>query len=522
MTQFKCEFANVSPKDIKEVVLGEEIGIEEVIAVARYNAKVVFSEKYIARAKACRRLVEKFSDEERVMYGITTGLGENWNKFIPKEDREIVQRNNILSHTCSVGEPLEEDCVRAMMFVMLQHLGSGHAGVRLITLERIRDLLNNDIIPFTPRHGSVGYLCLEAHISQILIGEGRAWYRGELMKGKEALEKARLKPIVLSSKEGLSLVSGTTSVTALTVLGLYDSLVASKTCDIIGSMSLEVLKGTLTAMDPRIMEVRPHEDQGKTAKNINNILKDSEIVKKYKGYRVQDALSLRSMPQLHGAAKKILKDSLKTLTIELNSSVDNPLIFKDGDDGVALMGCNADGAYVGMAADASVIAITNLGKMSERRLDRLVNHHVSELPAFLNSNPGLNNGLMMPQYSAAGIIGQMRILSHPATIDNVVTCANQEDYVSMGYNAARKIYEAAGLLKYVLAIELMNAAQAQDFYKDLKPSIVTRKVYELVRKTVPFIEKDCNMHPYIEHIAALIKDNIVVETVEIEIGKLEF
>ncbi|WP_432406655.1 HAL/PAL/TAL family ammonia-lyase [Wukongibacter sp. M2B1] len=521
MTEFNYEFGRVAPKDIKEVVLGEQIGLEEVIAVARYNAKVGFSKKYIDRVNQCRRLVEKFSDEEKAIYGITTGLGENWNRFISKEDRKIVQRNNLLSHACSLGESVEEECVRAMMFVMLQHLGTGHTGIRLATLEQIKDLLNNNIVPFTPRHGSVGYLSLEAHISLVLIGEGRAWYKGELLSGKEALEKAGLTPIVISSKEGLSLTSGTTSVTSLAALGLYDAIVTARTCDIAGAMSLEVLKGTLMAMDSRIMSVRPHEDQRKTAVNIKKILKNSEIVEKYKGYRVQDALSLRCIPQLHGAAKKILKDSLKTLIIELNSSVDNPLIFEEGEGGEALMGCNADGSYVGMAADSSAIAITNLAKMSERRLDRLVNHHISELPAFLNKNPGLNNGLMIPQYAAAGIVGEMKILCHPATIDNFVTCANQEDYVSMGYNAARKMYEVAGLAKYVLATEFFNSSQAQDFYGELKPSPITAKVHDLIREVVPYIENDCNMQPYIEHIAFLIQENMIVETVEVEIGKLE-
>ena len=460
---------------MNKVILGNKIGIEDVVNVARNDYKVEFSDEYIKRVVDCRKLVDKFSDEERVVYGITTGLGDNSSKFISKEDRETIQRNTILSHATSLGEPLNEECVRAIMMVILSHAGSGYTGIRIETLEHIKDMLNNNVTPFAPRHGSVGYLGVEAHIGLVMIGEGKAWYNGELMKGNIALELAGMKPVILSSKEGLTLISGTSSVTALTTLAIYDAYNLAKTSDISGAMSLEVLKGRLMPMDERLMNVRPHVHQGNTASNIRNILKDSEIVDKYKGHRLQDALSLRAMPQLHGASKKIIADSIETLNIELNSTADNPVICPDGEgDGVAIMGCNCDGAYAGIAADTIAIAVTNLMKMSERRIDRMINRHLSELPAFLSSNPGLNSGIMIPQYAAAGIIGEMRILSHPATIDNVVTSASQEDYVSMGYNAALKAYQCVDLAKYILAIELLCSTQAQDFYKDLSPAKATK------------------------------------------------
>lgn len=508
--------------NINKVVLGQHVRLEDLVAVARYYAKVEFSQQYIDRVNKCSELVDRFSDEEREIYGITTGLGDNWSKFISKEDREVIQRNHVLSHATSLGEPIREECVRAIMFTMLTQLGTGYTGIRIETLELIKDLLNNKITPIVPKHGSVGYIGLEAHIGIVLIGEGNAWYDNKLLSGGDALKAAGLEPIKLRSKEGLSLVSGTTSVTGITALALYDAIVGAKTADISSAMSLEVLKGNLMAMDERIMNVRPHVDQKNTAANIRNILAESKIVEEYKNHRVQDALSLRCIPQLHGAAKKGLKDSLKTIEVELNSAVDNPLLFIDGDDGVALMGCNADGAYVGIAADIIAIAMTNLMKMSERRIDRLVNRHVSELPPFLNISPGLNNGLMIPQYSAAGIVGEMRLYCHPATIDNVSTCANQEDYVSMGYNAALKAYECVSLAKYILAIELLFACQAQDFYKDLKSSPATKKVHDLIREKVPFIENDQNTHPYIEFIAKLVKNGEIISTVEDQIGKLEF
>ncbi|MCG8529173.1 MAG: aromatic amino acid ammonia-lyase, partial [Desulfovibrionales bacterium] len=504
------------PSKISQVVMGSPMGIEEVVAVARHNARVEFSPAYVERVEKCRDIVEEISRQEAAVYGITTGLGENWKRKISLEDRQTVQANNIRSHACSLGEPLGIEAVRAMMFVMLQHLGSGHTGICLKTLEIIQAMLNKGVTPHVPANGSVGYLCLEAHMGLVMMGEGKAYVDNELYPGKEALERAGIAPIQFSSKEGLSLTSGTTSVTALASLGLYDALVIAKTADIVGAMSLEVLKGTLMAMDPRIMDLRPHRDQSNSAANVRAILEKSEITAHYRGHRVQDSLALRCIPQLHGAGKKTLKDSWETLVVELNASVDNPLIFKEEDQGFALMGCNADGTYVGLASDVSAIALANLVKMSERRLDRLVNPHISDLPPFLNGNPGLNNGLMIPQYAAAGIMGQIKILCHPATVDNFVTCANQEDYVSMGYNGAKKLYEVSQLARYILATELFNACQAQDFYTDLAPAPATARVKNKVRTFVPFVEQDCDMSIFIEALSRCIMDQGIIQEVEAE------
>ena len=373
--------------DMNTVTLGGTATINDLVSVARFGAKVAFSKEYEERVNHCRAHVDRFSHEGKAIYGLTTGLGDNWKKFIPEKDRETIQRNNIYAHTCAVGEPIAEECTRAMMFVMLCHFGSGHTGIRFETLALIRDMLNAGISPIVPGHGSVGYLTLEGHIGMVMIGEGRATYQGETLDGAEVLKRAGLKPVVLSSKEGLILLSGTTSVTAFASLAIYDAQTLSLTADIAGSFTLEVLKGTLMAMDERLMAVRPHPDQINTAANIRAILKDSPMLERYRGHRVQDALSIRCMPQLHGPVKKAVKDAQTTLAIELNSSVDNPLIFDEEDGGaVALMGCNADGTYAGMASDNLCIAITDLCKMSNSRIDRLLNSLVSELPAFLNKN----------------------------------------------------------------------------------------------------------------------------------------
>lgn len=252
--------------------LGGTATINDLVSVARFGAKVAFSKEYEKRVNHCRAHVDRFSHEGKAIYGLTTGLGDNWKKFIPEKDRETIQRNNIYAHTCAVGEPIAEECTRAMMFVMLCHFGSGHTGIRLETLALIRDMLNAGISPIVPGHGSVGYLTLEGHIGTVMIGEGKATYQGETLDGAEALKRAGLKPVVLSSKEGLILLSGTTSVTAFASLAIYDAQTLSLTADIAGSFTLEVLKGTLMAMDERLMAVRPHPDQINTAANIRAIL----------------------------------------------------------------------------------------------------------------------------------------------------------------------------------------------------------------------------------------------------------
>ncbi|HEY3426745.1 MAG TPA: histidine ammonia-lyase [Negativicutes bacterium] len=512
-----------NPQNIAELVLGDHpVTLEEFVAVARYGAKVSFSSGYRERVCRSRGLVEKFLQEKRVMYGVNTGFGDNYNRIISAEDVIALQKNIIRSHACSVGEPLEPEVVRGILLMMLSNLGQGYSGVRLETLMRIAELLNNNITPFAPSHGSVGYLAIEAHIALVLIGEGKGWYKGELVSGSEALRLAGMKPTELGCKEGLALVSGTTSVTALAALAIFDAIKAVKTADIAGAVSLEVLKGTTKAFDSRLHSVRPHEDQGMTARNIVRIVDGSEIALRYQDYRLQDALSLRCIPQLHGAVKKTLKDAAKTILIEMNACTDNPIIYPDNNDGVALMGCNADGAFVGIEADSCCIAMTNIAKMSERRIDRMVNHHVSELPPFLTENSGLNSGFMIPQYTAAGLLGEMRTLSYPATIDNTPTCANQEDYISMGYNASRKAYQAIKLLENILAIELLNAAQALEFLKPLQPSPATKAVLELIRKEVPKLAEDNYLYPYIVYVCQLIHEGRINKTVEDIIGNLEF
>ena len=503
------------------LVLGGQVTIEDVVAVARQGVKVEFSDAYCDRVRKSRKLVEKWVDEGRVMYGITTGFGSLCTQVISREETAKLQRNIVLSHATSVGEPLSIEEVRGTMFMVLQNVGQGFCGARLETVELYRQFLNRGLTPFAPKEGSVGYLSPEAHMALVLIGEGQAYVDGILLPAKEALERVGLSQTELSAKEGLTLVSGTTSVTALGALALYDMLNAAKCADLIGGMALEVLKGTTRAFDERLMSVRPHEEQRNTAANIRNLLHDSEIAEHFRNYRLQDALSLRCIPQLHGAAKKTLKDALKTIEIEMNSCCDNPILWPDGEDGEVISGCNADSAYVGIEMDSACIAATALAKMSERRNNRLVDGHLSEHPCFLIKNPGLNSGLMIPQYTQAGLLNDMKILSHPATVDGISTCGNQEDYVAMGYNAAKKARSIVEKLEFILAIELLSVYQAHQFIKERKaPATAVQAVLDEISLTVPIMSEDVFLYPHINTIKNLIHTQKIVGIVEEKIGRL--
>lgn len=511
------------PKKIKKVTLGPgEITVEEFVAVARYGALVEFSNEYCERVKKSRKLVEKFLDENRTIYGITTGFGENVRYVIPPEEAEIVQKNIVRSHACSVGEPLEKELVRGIQLMMLLNTGKGYSGISLELISLIKELLNNNITPFAPGEGSVGYLSVEGHITLVLMGEGKAWYKGELLNGGEALSRAGLTSLNLKCKEGLSLLNGTTSVTALGVLAIYDSINAAKALDVAASITFQALKGSIRTCDKRLHSVKKHIEQQRTAETIATMLKDSEISEKYKNDKVQDYYILRSTPQMQGAAKRILKEGLVSIYEEMNSVSDNPIIYPEGDDGVGLMGGNFDGSYVGMNADCACIAMGTLAKLSERRIDRMVNRHLSDLPDFLVKNPGLNSGFMIPQYTAAGLVGEIKVLSHPSTIDNIPTCANQEDPVSLSYFASKKAYQVAKKLQYIIAIEFMTAVQALDLLKPLKPSTVASAIYDLIREKVPTVDEDRHFYPDIEYIYQLVREGNIVETAEKIVGKIKF
>lgn len=509
-------------KAIETVTLGEPISLEEFVAVARYGAQVEFSDGYCSRVRRSRELVEKWVAEEKVMYGVTTGFGALCTKAIGKEETAKLQENIILSHSVSVGEPLSIERVRGTMLMVLQNLGQGYSGVRLDILEKYREFLNKGLTPWAPGDGSVGYLSPEAHMALVMLGRGKAYYGGELLEGAEALEKAGIAPLELSSKEGLALVSGTTSSTAMAALALYDMQKAAQAADIIGAVSLEALKGVMNAFDERVMRVRPHKEQSDTAENVRRILSDSGIMEKYKGSRVQDALSLRCIPQLHGAAKKQFRDARETIETEMNSCCDNPIIWPEAGCQDVISACNPDSSYVGMEMDSACIAAVGLAKMSERRNNRLIDESLSGNPWFCIKEPGLNSGLMIPQYTQAGLLNEMRQLAVPSTIDNTPTCGNQEDYVAMGYNACRKAGAAVEKLEYILAIELLSAYQAQQFLDpQVNRSTATNALLKEIGTHVPVMEEDMFLYPHIEYLKELIHSGEVVRIVENVIGTLQ-
>ncbi|MBU8879926.1 histidine ammonia-lyase [Bacillus sp. FJAT-29790] len=499
---------------------GQQKKIEDVVAVARDGAKVIVIEEVQENINRCRMLVEQFVKEERVIYGITTGLGELCKVSVPPEKLSELSRNIIMSHACGMGTPLPHDQVRAIMFSAVLNFSHGHSGVRFETVETLVNMLNLGVVPYVPGQGSVGYLTHMAHISLVMIGMGQAYYNGELYSGKEAMERAGIETLTLGAKEGLSLVNGTVCMTGIGALVVYDAMQLAKWVDIAGAMSFEALKGTRYAFDKRINEVRPYKGQIQVAENLLRLIDGSEIAEKYKDYRVQDALSLRAMPQVHGASRDKIDHALEVILIELNAATDNPLIFETEGGGVSLSSCNAHGEPLAQTMDLLAIAVSELGNISERRIDRLVNPHVSELPAFLVENSGLNTGFMIPQYVASSLVAENKVLSHPISVDSIPMSAYQEDHVSMGTPAALKAYQVIRNVQKVVSIELLTAAQALEFHRPLRFGAGTSLVYQLIREQIPKWTEDRVFYPDLETINREVEENNWINTVEEKIGAI--
>ncbi|MFJ9130486.1 histidine ammonia-lyase [Streptomyces sp. NPDC102340] len=512
----------ITPHEITTVTLGTEpITIEQFVAVARHGARVTFDATYADRVCKSRALVERFLAENRPVYGVTTGFGDNVTEVIAPADAEELQRNIVRSHAVSVGDPLPTEIVRAIALMELVGLGEGFSGIRLETLELIRRMLNAGVTPHVPGEGSVGYLAPEAHMALVLLGEGRAWFGGELLPGAEALARIGEQPTRLGCKEGLSLTNGTHSVTAIAVLAAHDARVAAATADVAASLSVQALKGTVRAYDARLHARKRHAEQAAVADNLRRLTESSALSAEFLDHRLQDSLSLRAVPQMHGGAKRALAQAREVIVEELHSVGDNPVIHPEGEDGVALMGANCDSTYVGIQADSMVNAMTVLAKVSERRTDRLVNSNFSELPAFLTPLPGLNSGYMIAQYTAAALTMELRGLAMPASADNVTTSANQEDTVGNAYLAALKAYRATRKLDYVVAIEVMCAIQALDLLAPAAPSPATQALRARIRETVPTADADRAFHADMEHITDLVRSGEVLRVVEDVVGALD-
>ncbi|MBU5426396.1 histidine ammonia-lyase [Tissierella pigra] len=501
---------------------GNSLTLEEFVEVARMGKEVELSKEAILKVEKARALVDKFVDENKVVYGITTGFGKFSDVVITGEETKTLQRNLIISHACGVGNPLEEEVVRGIMLLRANALSKGFSGIRLSTLNTLVEMLNKKVHPIIPEKGSLGAsgdLAPLSHMVLVMIGEGEAIYEGKRMSGKEAMAKANIQTVELTSKEGLALINGTQVMTSIGALTIHDSIVLSKTADIAASLTMEALNGITDAFDPRVHSVRAHEGQINTAKNILSILENSSMTTRQGEVRVQDAYSLRCLPQIHGGSKDCFKYVKEKIEIEMNSATDNPLIFVDEEE--VISGGNFHGQPMALSFDFLGIGLSELANISERRLERLVNPSLSNgLPAFLVKKGGLNSGFMIVQYSAASLVSENKVLAHPASVDSIPSSANQEDHVSMGTIAARKAREILGNARKVLAMEILAACQAIDLRDNKGLGKGSNIVYNIIREDIPFMEDDRVMYSDINKSEDILKTGKIVNEVEKEIGRL--
>ena len=507
-----------------EIILtGNNLTLEDFIAVARGRAKVSLAATAANKAEEARRKIERIIAAGKTVYGINTGFGKLSNVAVGNDELETLQANLLKSHACAIGEPLPVEAARGAMLLRANALAKGYSGVRLVVIDQLLKYLNNDIVPVVPAKGSLGAsgdLAPLAHLALALLGEGEAFYKKERMKTQEALSLAGLEPLAsLAPKEGLSLINGTQIMTAVGSLALYDAIGLSKAADIAAALSLEALLGIRDAFTPKIHSVRPHPGQAATARNILRLTEGSEYLCRAGDARVQDGYSLRCVAQVHGASRDAFAYVRRVAETEFNSATDNPLVFAADK---VISGGNFHGQPLALAFDFLKIAAAELANISERRLERLVNPNLNEgLPAFLVARPGLNSGFMIVQYSAASLVSENKVLAHPASVDSIPSSAGQEDHVSMGAIAARGAKEIVENSLYVVAMEIFAALQALDLRGTRAMGAGTAPAYRLLRQAIPFIENDEIMHPYIEKIAALIKDGELVRAVEDKIGALE-
>jgi histidine ammonia-lyase len=502
---------------------GNDLTLENVAEVAWQYRPVLLAPDARRAVQAARAVVETVLAGDRVAYALNTGVGKLSDVRIPHDQVRELQVNLIRSHSVGVGEPLGEADVRAIMLLRANSLAKGFSGVRTEIIDALCEMLNRRVHPLVPSRGSVGAsgdLAPLAHLALAMIGEGEAFLGADgnaaiRVPAAEALRRAQVKPLALEAKEAISLINGTQGMLSLGALLLLSAETLVDSADVIGAMTLDALHGTDVAFDERIHRARPHPGQLRSAENLRRLLEQSAIRESHRDCgRVQDAYSLRCMPQVHGAVRDTLAHCRRVMEIEMNSAVDNPLVFVparrpgDKDDpgaGEILSGGNFHGEPVAFALDFLGIALASLAGISERRIDRLVNPGLNEgLPPFLAPHPGMNSGFMMPQVTAAALASENKVLAHPASVDSITTSGNKEDYVSMGMTAALKLRGIVANTRDVLAIEAMAAAQALDLLQPLKTSPRLQQAHAALRAVVAFMEKDRVMYQDFARIAELI------------------
>lgn len=505
------------------IFTGEHLTMEDVYAVAA-GAPAELAPHAVAAMERSWQGVQTLLAEGAIAYGITTGFGAFKGRLIPPHEVAALQRNLVLSHAAGVGPPLDETTVRAALAVRVNTLAMGYSGIRPQVVETLLALLNRGVIPVIPAYGSLGAsgdLAPLAHMACVLIGEGEACYQGERLPGAEALRRAGIAPVTLGAKEGLALINGTAVITALGSLVTLRAENLLRAADIAGALSLEAMRGTPAAFDPRVHQVRPHPRQMDAAAHMRRLLDGSTFVRPFDPRDIQDAYSLRCIPQVHGAVSDTVAYARWSLEIELNAVTDNPLIFFDenGHPDVVSAG-NFHAEPVGLALDYLKLGLTDLGNISERRAARLVDESLNNgLPAFLTRHGGLESGWMIAQYTAAALASQNKVLAHPSTADTIPTSANTEDHVSMAANAAHHARQVVENVETIVAIEWLLAAQGVDLRRDqLGPAARlgagTGAAYKLLREHVPFLEHDAPLAPLIEQARALLAEGKLVEAVD--------
>lgn len=488
---------------------GQPLTLEEVASVARGALEVRLSDEARGRIDESRRIVEEITSSGRVVYGVNTGFGKLSDVHIPLSELRELQLNLVRSHACGVGRALSEEETRAMLLLRANVLARGMSGARAVVVETLLQMLERGVHPLTPEKGSVGAsgdLAPLAHLALSAIGEGVCMYLGEKMESADALRRAGIEPLKLEAKEGLALLNGTQAMGAVGGLALQRACMLARVADVAGAMTLEALRGTPVAFDERIHAARPHAGQTEAAAHLRALLEDSEIRESHveNDPRVQDAYSLRCMPQVHGAVRGALRHAREAVEIETGSATDNPLVFIESED--VLSGGNFHGAPLALAFDYAAIALTDLMSISERRIDRLVNPDSNEgLPPFLTSHAGTASGFMMTQVTAVALLSEAKVLAHPASIDNVPTDGGKEDHVSMGMTAATKLRAIVENAEHVLAIELLAAAEGLEYRAPLKPGKGVRRAHKVVRQHAERLTRDRSLSDDIQRIAAFIR-----------------
>jgi histidine ammonia-lyase len=507
----------------KVIITGNTLTLEEIVQVCRNYCSVELSQSAVDRILASRKIVDDFVENGDVVYGITTGFGKFSDVSISKDESRLLQKNLIITHAVGAGKPFDTEIVRGIILLRINNLAKGYSGAKLETILTMIEMLNKKVHPVVPQKGSLGSsgdLAPLSHMVLPMIGLGIAEFEGVVMTGEEAMNKAGIPVIELTSKEGLALINGTQVMTAVGSLTVYDALNLVKISDIAAALSFEAHHGIVDALDHKVHDVRPHKGQIDTARIMLDLLSESKMTTRQGDIRVQDAYSLRCTPQVHGASKDAINYVKEKVEIEINSVTDNPIIFPETKEGIS--GGNFHGQPMALSFDFLAIALAELADISERRLERLVNPALSGLPAFLVEHGGINSGFMIVQYSAASLVSENKVLSHPASVDSIPSSANQEDHVSMGTIAARKSREIMENVRRVLAMEIMCACQGIDMRGNKGLGKGTKPVYEAVRKTVPVLTEDRPLYEDINACEGLIIDGTLVKVCQEEAGEILF